>query len=453
MVAPELEARSSTRLAFLALSLALVGAASMVYYHLGLFMPRVRQVEVARNLSGAYRLGDDFYPIWLSSREWLRAGLDPYSVEVTREIQTGLFGRPLDSHIPSDPPADYRTFAYPAFTDLLFWPAAEFSFAAVRVVLVFLLAALTVASVFLWLRALSCGVGRIWSVIILLLVLCSYPVLEGLYAGQLGLLVGFLLAASVLALQRARFLLAGILMALTMIKPQMTAVALLYLLVWSVWRGKERRFCVGFVSTLFALAGAAMAVWPHWIQSWTRVILGYHRYARPPLVAEVLVPSSQPGIAIAISTFIIGLLLIAAVLMAWRNRAAAADSPRFWLTLSFLLSVTAVTLLPGQAVHDHVILLPGIFVFVCRWEQLSASRIVKWLLVAGVAVILWPWLTAFSLILLRPLVSASQFYSKAVFALPLRTAAAFPFLVLGAVALALRRAQAGVAEVSSRGGS
>ena len=448
MAAPDLETRSSSRVAVLALSLALVGAAAMVYYHLGLFMPRVLEVHEARNLSGAYALGDDFYPVWLTSREWIRARLDPYGPEVTREIQKGLFGRPLDSQIPTDPLPDYRTFAYPAFTDLLFWPAAEFPFASVRVVLVFFLAGLTAASVFLWAGALSWRIGRIWSVIILLLVLCSYPVLEGLYAGQLGLLVGFLLAASLLTLQRGRFLLAGILTALTMIKPQMTVLALLYLLLWSIRGRQERRFYFGFFFTMLALAGAAIAVWPHWIQSWTRVILGYHRYARPPLVTEVFASSSQPGIARAISWAIIVLLLISAVVVAWRNRAAAAASPRFWLTLSFLLSVTAVTLLPGQAVHDHVILLPGIFVLACRWEQLSASRIGKALLVMGVGVILWPWLASCSLIVLRPLISAQQFHSKAVFALPLRTAAAFPFVVLGALAIALRRAQAVVREVS-----
>jgi len=54
--------------------------------------------------------------------------------------------------------------------------------------------------------------------IIFLLTLCSYQNLRGLYAGQLGLLVGFLLAASLLALLRNRPLIAGTLMALTMIK-------------------------------------------------------------------------------------------------------------------------------------------------------------------------------------------------------------------------------------------
>ena len=427
----------------------------MCYYHLGLFMPRVLEVGAAKNLAGGYAFGNDFYPVWLTTREWVREGRDPYSIEMTREIQQGLFGRPLDSQIPTDPLTDYRTFAYPAFTDLLFWPTAEFPFPVVRVVLVLLLAAMTVSSVLLWMRALSWHLRGLWLAVTVLLTLFSYPVLEGLYAGQLGLLVGFLLAASILALQRGRLLLSGILMALTTIKPQMTVLAILYLLLWSGvdwskdWRkdrSKDWRthggFILGFFSTMLALVFAATVVWPHWIGSWINVVLGYHRYARPPLVSELFafpLGTSTTGLA---SMALIAVLLIVAAMLAWINRAAALHSTRFWVTLSLLLCITGVTLLPGQAVHDHVILLPGIFLLSGRWREMSSSWIQKILLATAAAILLWPWIASAGLIALRPLLSHQQFYSKAVFALPLRTAAAFPFVVLGLLALALRGASA-----------
>jgi hypothetical protein len=49
---------------------------------------------------------------------------------------------------------------------------------------------------------------------------------------------------------------------------------------------------------------------------------------------------------------------------------------------------------------------------------------------------LWPYTAAFSLVVLRPLLNPELFASKAVFVLPLRTAAAFPFVVLGLLATA-----------------
>ncbi|MGB8064018.1 MAG: glycosyltransferase family 87 protein [Candidatus Sulfotelmatobacter sp.] len=432
--------RNRSGFAALALCFAMVGAAAMLYYHLGLFMPRVLEVSTAKNLAGGYAFGNDFYPVWLTSREWVHEGRDPYSAQMTREIQKGLFGRQLDPLIPTDPLADYRTFAYPAFTNLLFWPASELPFAVVRVVLVLLLAALTAISVFLWARALSWSVSWPWLATAILLTVFSYPVLEGLYAGQLGLLVGFLLAASLLALQRGRLFLAGILMALTTIKPQMTALAIFYLLLWSLadW-GRRSRFCVGLFSTMLALVAAATIVWPHWISSWTQVVLRYHRYARPPLVGEVFAQPLGPSVSGPLSLTMITVLFVVAVVLAWSNRTAAANSMQFWLTISLLLSITTITLLPGQALYDHVILLPGIFLLACRWRNLSSTWIRKALLAVGLGILLWPWIASIALTAMRPLLTHQQFYSNVIFALPLRTAAAFPFVVLGLLVLALRR--------------
>lgn len=431
--------RPSSRLAWIVLCLALVGSASMLYYHLGLFMPRVREAAAARNLAGRYSFGNDFYPVWLTSGDWLRERRDPYSPEVTREIQAALFGRPLDERIPTDPVTDYRTFAYPAFTDLLFWPAAEIPFPILRIALAALLAALTLASVTLWIRALAWRPGGIWLAVAFLLTLCSYPVLEGLYADQLGLLVGFFLAASLAALLRNRLLLSGILMALTTIKPQMTVLALLYLTVWSLCRWRERRlFCVGFFSTSALLVGAALVVWPHWIQSWLHVVFGYHRYGKPPLLSEVLTVPLGPGADNIAALLLTAMFLFIALALAWRNRAAPPDSGQFWLTLSFLLAITAIALLPGQAVHDHVILLPGIFLLAKSWRALWSNSVAKLLLVVVAGVVVWPWVASLGLILARPLLTHEQFYSKAVFALPVRTAAVFPFIVLGLLAVARR---------------
>ena len=100
MVASVSDDRTSSRYAVLALSLALLGAAAMLYYHLRLFMPRVLEVVATRNLAGGYTFGNDFYPVWLTSREWLREGRDPialhrvdrHELDPAREIPTGHHG-------------------------------------------------------------------------------------------------------------------------------------------------------------------------------------------------------------------------------------------------------------------------------------------------------------------------------------------------------------------------
>src|SRR5580658_10748524 len=127
-------------------------ASCMIYYHLALFVPQAREVRAEQGFGNGYSFGADFYPIWLTSREGLLHHRDPYSPEMTRQIQTGLFGRALDTPNPAAP-QDYRAFAYPAFVDVLFWPLALLPFSVVRIGLAVILAAATALSVVLWLRA------------------------------------------------------------------------------------------------------------------------------------------------------------------------------------------------------------------------------------------------------------------------------------------------------------
>jgi hypothetical protein len=351
-------------IAVLGFCLALAGAASMTYYHLGVFVPRALAANAAHGLGNGYAFGSDFYPIWLAAR-LAGAGLrDPYSPEMTRRIQTGLYGRSLDAHNPADPPARYREFAYPAFTELLLWPSATLEFPKLRLVLAVLLPALAVATLWLWLGALQGLVCPLCFAVITLLGLCNYPVLEALFAEQPGLIVSFLLAASTLAFERNRLMLAGVLFSLTMMKPQMTLLACLYLLLWSVAERGRLRLLVGFAAATSLLLATSLWVWPHWIGEWAGIVLGYKAYATPPLVNLLLggILGSKAGAAASVALLAVGLAV------AWRFRRASCQSPEFGLTLSFLLAITSVVLLPGLAVYDHVILLPGIFL-VLRYRE------------------------------------------------------------------------------------
>ncbi|HME34404.1 MAG TPA: glycosyltransferase family 87 protein [Candidatus Sulfotelmatobacter sp.] len=411
----------------------------MIYYHQGLFMPRVVAVRTANGLGNGYSFGNDFYQVWLTSREWLRHGSDPYSLEMTQKIQIGLYGRPLDPTRPTDP-VDRRVFPYPVYADLLFWPAAEFPFAPLRVAVVCVLAALTFASVPLWLRVLDWRLGAKWITVILLLTMSSYPALEALFAAQLGLLVAFLLAASLVALRRGRFLLAGILMAISTIKPQVTVLAIVYFLIWSAhdWRVRGR-FCLGFFTTLTLLVGASLAAMPHWIQSWTHTILAYRHYTRPPLVTEVLTSPLGPRLAGPATFLLTAASIVIAILLAWRNRAAACGSFAFWMTLTLLLSITTITILPGQAIYDHLILLPGILLLVrYRSQILEGGRVPSTLLSIGALVLFWPWIAAFALSVLRPWIAPADFDTTAVLTLPIRTAASLPFTVLALLSWTMR---------------
>lgn len=422
-----------------ALVLAALGAASMLYYHQGLFMRRVVAVRAAAGLGHGYSFGNDFYQIWLTARECVRQRRDPYSPEMTREIQTGLYGRPLDPRRPMDP-VDRRVFPYPAYADLVFFPTAAVPFPVLRWAVLVVLATLTIASVFLWLRAFEWHLEWPWIAAVLLLTMTSYSALEALFAGQIGLLVAFLLAASIVLLRRDRFLLAGILMALATLKPQVTALAIVFLLLWTLYDWHvRRRFVVGFFSTLAILFAASLAWLPGWIQSWIHTVLAYRHYTRPPLVTEVLTSPLGPRFSPPATFVLTAASVLIAVILAWRGRVAALNSFQFWITLTLLLSITTITILPGQAVYDHLILVPGILLLVrYRRDLNSAGPVPRFLLGIGAIVFFWQWIVAFLLISIRPLLAPATFYATSVFSLPLHMAASLPFVILALLGYAMR---------------
>ncbi|HEY4387225.1 MAG TPA: glycosyltransferase family 87 protein, partial [Ktedonobacteraceae bacterium] len=264
-------------------------ALATVYYHVHLLTPRVQRAQAERGLGNGYYVGGDFYPIWLTSRELLMHGRDPYSNEVTKEIQAGLYGRSLDAHKVDDPPDDYRTFAYPLYADFLFFPFAYVPFTTVRLILAILLPMISIAAIFIWLRALCISFSWFSFAFISILTLSSYPLLEALIAEQAGILVWALAGASVLAVRKERYKQAGAFLALATIKPQMVVLLIVWLAAWAVadWHNRKPLLWT-FLSLQVLLWGAGEIVLPGWFSEWVHVLVGYPRYGGAILSVRLL---------------------------------------------------------------------------------------------------------------------------------------------------------------------
>src|SRR5580704_8126910 len=418
------------------LSLVILCAAGMVYYHLGLFVPRVMEIRAAEGFGNGYSFGADFYPIWLTSHESRLHHSDPYNPELTRQIQIGLFGRTVDARIFGAPP-DYWTFAYPAFVDVLFCPLALLPFSVVRIGFAAILATLTAVSVVLWFRAINLRAGSVTFVpVMVLLTLSSYSVLEGIFALQLGLLVGFLLAAALAALVRNRLFLSGGLLALSLIKPQTMLLVAAYLFLWSFDQWRTRwRLVAGFFSVSALLGVSSLLVWPHWIPEWIHAISGYRQHSTPPLARYLL----GHQIGSRLGPILILAFLVGAFMLAVRLRHASPASTGFALTVSLLLAITAIALLPGQAVYDHVVLLPGIIFIALSWRSFAASsQIFRVVLGVAALALFWQWMFAPVVIAMQPILSPQPFAS-ALITLPLRTAPSIPFGVFALLGLMMRK--------------
>lgn len=405
------------------LVLALLVALGTCYYYFDLLLPRARLQDAANEMVGVYDYGGDFYPIWLTGRELLFHGKNPYTQEMTREIQTGLFGRPMDPRRPADPPTDFRSFSYPLYVDLLVAPLLPVGFDTVRVVLGILLPLLTAASLIFWLRAFHLRVSLTTGAVAIILFLVSYPVLEGLYAQQAGLLVGAALALTAAMLARGRFWLAGMLLACASVKPQLIWLLALWLLLWAVSDWKRRKaFPLSFILCMGLLVLVSQLALPGWFVGWWRSLVGYSHYTLPPLAQLVL--GRFPGAALEL------ILLMVAIAICWRSRQQPVGSLDFSLALSFVLAASVMFMPTGGAVYDQVILLPAIL-----WLCFQRAEIVKAALpirIVGLSVLIalcWQWFGACTVVLIS-LFRPAWTSSPAVLVFPTRMAAPLPFTIL-----------------------
>src|SRR5208282_956753 len=232
----------------------------------------------------------DLYPRWLGARELLLHGRDPYSAEVTREIQAGYYGRPLDASRPGDP-IDQQAFAYPVYVVFYFAPTVGVDFEIVQRAFFWILVGITAASVPLWLRLLGWTVAPSVQAAMMALTLGSLPVLQGLKLQQLSLFVAAVCAASMALLAAGCLIPAGILLALATIKPQLVLPLLLWLGLWSFGDLRRRyRLAASFLIVMVVLCAASEWFLPHWIARFWHAAGAYLQYTQAVPVLEAVLP-------------------------------------------------------------------------------------------------------------------------------------------------------------------
>lgn len=364
----------------------------------------------------------DLYPRWLGARELLLHHRNPYSAEVTREIQAGYYGRPLDPALPHDP-KDEQRFAYPAYVVFLLAPTITLPFAVAQKAFLWLLVGLTITSVLLWLRTLRWRVTIETTATMIVLTLGSFPLLQGIKLQQLTLLVAGLIAISAMLLAEGHLFAAGVLLALATIKPQLALPVSAWFLLWafSDWT-RRRRLWWGFLATMAALILGAEYWLPGWIGRFGEAVVAYRRYN----------PGAESGLNVLITPqwgrWLAVLVVVALTVLVWRRRYTVAGSPTHNQVTVLILAAT-VAVVPQAPLYNQVLLLPGIL-FAFQRRMAWSTGLVR----SGVAalcglMLLWPWLAAFALCVASLFLPAES-VQKA-WALPLYTNVAIPVAVLG----------------------
>ncbi len=400
--------------------LAAVASASTWFYVNRIL--RVQQIADAAAHSRPRGNLSDLYPRWLGARELLLHGRNPYSAEITREIQQGYYGRPLDPARPNDP-KDQQGFAYPAYVVFLLAPTVKLPFATLQTGFRWFLVLLAAGSVLLWLSLLRWRPSFGAVGILIALTLGWWPMVQGIKLQQLTLLVAGLLAACGACLAGGWLLLAGALLAMATIKPQLTWPLVLWLCLWAAsdWRSR-RRFVFGFGFVMLLLLGGAQLLLPGWLGMFVEAIRRYHRYTQNQSVLAVLFGSITGRILEAASA-------IACAVSIWPIRKEASTNPAFGRAFALVLALT-VLIVPMFAPYNQVLLAPAILVLL-RSEELREPTLpaIRAARVVGGILLVWPWIATIGLSLAYVWLTPAA--SERVWRLPLYSNFMLPVFLFG----------------------
>lgn len=369
----------------------LASAASWTYMH-RILLPWEHYVNVER---GWLKVAmGDLYPRWVGTQELLLHGRNPYGAEVSHKIQIAFYGQPIEQSYdkPQFEIIDEQRFAYPVYVVFLLAPTVHADFETLQRWAPVLLGAFTVVSIGLWLAVLGWRPPP-WFILTLgLLVLSSPQIAQGMRLRQFGLFVAFLMALATWCMRRGQLFVAGVLLAVGTIKPQMVALCLVWFLIWSFGDWKKRwPVAAGFGTALGVLAGAGDILVPGWVRYFLEGLEAYRRYF--PMGAMSVV-------RLILGNWIGGIFSVVAVIIllvyAWNRRTVTAQAPEFVQVLSVFF-ITATLVLPLLTPYNQVLLMLPLLILIRDWGKLP-----RWERVGFALFLAWPFLAAAGLLLFPP---------------------------------------------------
>jgi hypothetical protein len=284
----------------------------------------------------------DLFPAWYGSREVILHHGDPYSDQVTAQIQQAIYDRTAGSGM------DQQRFAYPVFSVILFFPFALAPLPLAEKLAFAVFIALMVASIAWWTGKMKPRHLLLAS----LLAAATFPCYYVLVALQPTLIVATAMAAASAAARRGRLLLSGVLLALACVKPQLAIGVLVPLFAWAIHDFRRRwRLLLAFSCTGVALLAFGQLLLPGWIPEWLGVVRAYAGYARA--TSAILSLGRLPGMVLAAA-------IVAAVAIAvWRHR----DDLPF---TSALCVSTVLLVVPLHLYDQFLLMVPALWLFANR---------------------------------------------------------------------------------------
>ena len=217
--------------------------------------------------------GNDFLARWMGARMWVVEGINPYAPEVSLSSQTWIYGRAVDL----ESGEDIAHFVYPLHSMVFFAPFAVLDFPLARAVWTTLIQLSLMALPILSFRIARWRAKPLVVVGLILFSLLWYHGMRTINVGQFAGINAAMIALAILLILERRDGPAGVILALTTVKPQMVFLLMPYIVIWA-WFNRRYRLFWTTVGTTLGLVIFFLLFIPSWPLDMLSQILGYPSY-------------------------------------------------------------------------------------------------------------------------------------------------------------------------------
>lgn len=333
--------------------------------------------------------GNDFFSRYVAWRAFLLEGRNPYSDEVTHEIQIAMNGREALFG------EDENAVIYPWYAVLLQWPFVFFPWPVARALYMVLCQLFIVIGLILTARffqwnpppALLAGTA-LWAVLF-------YPEGRGIIIGQIVITQYFLGVLALWLLHRRQDGWAAVCLAFTTVRPPAVFLFVPFVLFYMLFR-KRWRFLILFAVCMLVLFFSGFIFLPTWASDWL------HRMSRYTIYTMNWTPiwqlthlATHWGTPVQI---LLNILCAGVMVGVWWIAARRPDDAAFYYALSVTFVVSEL-ISPRSATPNYIFyLFPTIMIFAAlsrTWPKAS-SWLIGLIEVVGL-VGLW-WLFAITVV-------------------------------------------------------
>jgi len=306
-----------------------------------------------------YPGGNDFLSRWLGTRLFLLEGQSPYSQETSEAIQKMMYGRL------ARPDEDQVLFVYPLFSIFIFAPFSLIGdYALARAIWMTFLEISIIGLAIISLQLSRWRVPRGILVLFLLFSITWYYGIRPVINGNVAVMIALAMGGIFLAIRTNHDYFAGLLMAITMIKPQMVALLIPYLILWAI---SNQRWTIiwGYLGSLFILVATCMLFINDWIIQNLRQVLSYPSYTLPGTPGAIF-SEWLPGIGKQMGWALTGLL---AVIIIW-EWLQARNKEFNWFYWTGVLTIVVTNLIGIRtATENYIAMLPALALVFCLFDE------------------------------------------------------------------------------------